>query len=53
MDDRAAERLNSDMAGRPVLVRGPSQILAKGMGGLNENGLINITRTRVISSRPK
>ena len=42
MDDRAAERLNSDLAGRPVLVRGTSQILARGMGGLNENGLINI-----------
>src|SRR4029077_12412860 len=33
---------NSDLAGRPVLVRGNSQILAKGMKGLNENGLINI-----------
>jgi hypothetical protein len=42
MDDRAAERLNSDLAGRPVLARGTSQILARGMGGLNENSLINI-----------
>jgi hypothetical protein len=42
MDDRGAERLNSDLAGRPVLVRGTSQILARGMGGLNENGVINI-----------
>jgi len=42
MDDRGAERFNSDLAGRPVLVRGTSQILARGMGGLNENGLINI-----------
>jgi hypothetical protein len=42
MDDRGAERFNSDMAGRPVVVRGSSQILARGMGGLNENGLINI-----------
>ena len=42
MDDRGAERFNSDLAGRPALVRGSSQILAKGMGGLNENGLINI-----------
>jgi hypothetical protein len=42
MDDRLAERFNSDIAGRPVLVRGTSQILARGMGGLNENGLINI-----------
>jgi arylsulfatase A-like enzyme len=42
MDDRGAERFNSDLAGRPVLVRGASQVLANGMGGLNENGLINI-----------
>jgi arylsulfatase len=42
MDDRQAERMNSDTAGRPLLVRGKSQVLANGMGGLNENGLINI-----------
>jgi hypothetical protein len=42
MDDRGAERFNPDLAGRPVLVRGKSQILARGMGGLNENGLVNI-----------
>jgi arylsulfatase A-like enzyme len=41
MDDRGAERFNPDLAGRPVLVRGQSQILAKGMGGLNENALVN------------
>jgi len=42
MDDRGAERFNADLAGRPVLVRGASQVLANGMGGLNENGLINV-----------
>jgi hypothetical protein len=42
LDDRGAERFNSDIAGRPVLVRGNSQILSRGMGGLNENGLINL-----------
>ncbi len=42
MDDRLAERFNTDLAGRPVLVRGTSQVLANGMGGLNENGLINL-----------
>ena len=42
MDDRGAERFNSDLAGRPVLVRGKAQILARGMGGLNENALLNI-----------
>ena len=42
MDDRGAERFNSDLAGRPVLVRGTAQILARGMGGLNENANINL-----------
>ena len=42
MDDRAAERVNSDFAGRPVLIRGTSQVLANGMGGLNENGIVNV-----------
>lgn len=42
MDDRGAERFNSDLAGRPVLARGPSQVLANGMGGLNENGILNL-----------
>ncbi len=42
MDDRGAERFNSDLAGRPALVRGNSQVLAAGMGGLNENGLVNV-----------
>ncbi len=42
MDDRVAERFNSDMAGRPVLIRGDSQVLANGMGGLNENAVLNI-----------
>ncbi|HKU81289.1 MAG TPA: arylsulfatase, partial [Candidatus Tumulicola sp.] len=42
MDDRVAERLNSDIAGRPALVSGTSQVLARGMGGLNENGVVNV-----------
>src|SRR6202034_4415215 len=42
MDDRMSERMNSDTAGRPVLISGTSQVLASGMGGLNENGLINV-----------
>ncbi len=42
MDDRGSERFNSDLAGRPVLVRGTSQVLANGMGGLNENGIVNV-----------
>ncbi|MGD0966903.1 MAG: arylsulfatase [Candidatus Aquilonibacter sp.] len=42
MDDRMMERMNSDTAGRPQFVRGKQQVLANGMGGLNENGLINV-----------
>ena len=42
LDDRSFERFNSDSAGRPVIVRGTSQVLANRMGGLNENGVINI-----------
>jgi len=42
MDDRTAERFNPDIAGRPLLIRGDSQVLAEGMGGLNESGIVNI-----------
>jgi arylsulfatase len=42
MDDRGAERFNADLAGRPVLVRGTAQILARGMGGLNEHAIIDL-----------
>ncbi|HVR45437.1 MAG TPA: arylsulfatase [Candidatus Binatia bacterium] len=42
LDDRTAERFNSDIAGRPLLIRGTSQVLANGMGGLNENGIVNV-----------
>ncbi|MBV8654861.1 MAG: sulfatase-like hydrolase/transferase, partial [Candidatus Eremiobacteraeota bacterium] len=42
MDDRGAERFNSDLAGRPVLIKGNTQVLAGGMGGLNENGIVNV-----------
>jgi hypothetical protein len=42
LDDRVAERLNPDLAGRPVLLRGNSQLLFGGMGRLSENSVINI-----------
>jgi arylsulfatase len=42
LDDRRAERFNSDMAGRPVLIKGNSQILFGNMGRLSENSVINI-----------
>jgi arylsulfatase A-like enzyme len=42
LDDRRIERFNSDLAGRPVLVKGNSQLLFAGAGRLTENALINI-----------
>ena len=42
LDDRRIERFNSDLAGRPVLVRGNSQILYGGMGRLSENSVLNL-----------
>jgi arylsulfatase A-like enzyme len=42
LDDRVAERLNPDLAGRPMLIRGNSQILFGGMGRLSENSIVSI-----------
>ena len=42
LDDRGAERFNSDLAGRPVLIRGNSQILFGGMGRLSENSVLTL-----------
>jgi arylsulfatase A-like enzyme len=42
MDDDVGRRLNSDLAGRPVLIKGKSQILFGGMGRLSENSVVNI-----------
>jgi arylsulfatase A-like enzyme len=42
LDDRRIERFNSDLAGRPVLVKGNSQILFGGMGRLSENSVLNV-----------
>ena len=42
LDDRRVERFNSDLAGRPVLITGNSQLLFSGMGRLSENAVINI-----------
>jgi arylsulfatase len=41
LDDRRVERVNSDLAGRPVLIKGKSQLLFSGMGRLNENVVLN------------
>ena len=42
LDDRRIERFNSDLAGRPQLISGKTQILFGGMGRLSENSVINI-----------
>ena len=42
LDDRRVERFNSDLAGRPTLIPGTSQLLFGGMGRLAENIVLNI-----------
>jgi len=42
LDDRRVERFNSDLAGRPTLVRENFQTLYEGMGRLSENSVINL-----------
>jgi Sulfatase len=42
IDDRLVERANPDMAGRPTLIRGDSQLFFAGMGRLSENSVVNI-----------
>jgi arylsulfatase len=42
LDDRKAERMNPDIAGRPAVVAGNTQLLFPGMRRLQENTVINI-----------
>jgi arylsulfatase len=42
LDDRRVERLDPDLAGRPQLVSGHSQLLYGGMGRLTEGSVINV-----------
>jgi arylsulfatase len=42
MDDRTAERLVPEMAGRPTLILGNSQLFFPGMGRLSENSVVSI-----------
>ena len=42
IDDRLMEKLNPDTAGRPVLIKGKTQILFGGMGHLSENCVLNL-----------
>jgi arylsulfatase A-like enzyme len=42
MDDRRIERFDPELAGRPTLIKGNSQLLFGGMGRLTENTVLNI-----------
>jgi arylsulfatase A-like enzyme len=42
LDDRTSERFNADLAGRPTLIRGSSQLFFSGMGRLSENSVVSI-----------
>jgi arylsulfatase A-like enzyme len=42
LDDRVAERILADIAGRPTLIRGNRQLLFGGMGRLSENSVVSI-----------
>ena len=42
LDDRRVERFNSDLAGRPVLIQGNSQLLFRGMKRLSEASVVNV-----------
>ena len=42
MDDDIARRMNPDVAGRPMLIKGNTQLLFAGMGRLSENCVLSI-----------
>src|SRR6202044_3437061 len=42
LDDNIGARMNSDLAGRPVLIKGKSQILFGNMGRLSENSVLKM-----------
>src|SRR5690606_12093203 len=42
LDDRMVEKMNPDTAGRPILVKGKTQLLFEGMGRLLENCVLSI-----------
>jgi arylsulfatase A-like enzyme len=48
LDDRRFERFNADLAGRPQLVKGSTQLLFAGMGRLSENSVI-VTKNKSLS----
>jgi len=42
LDDRAAERINPDIAGRPQLIKGDTQVFYAGMTRLSENSVLSV-----------
>jgi hypothetical protein len=42
LDDRTAERANADLAGRPQLIKGDTQVFYPGMTHLSENSVLSI-----------
>ena len=42
LDDRRVERFSPELAGRPSLITGTSQVLFRGMGRLSENSVLNV-----------
>jgi arylsulfatase A-like enzyme len=42
LDDRGAERLNAELAGRPQLIRGDTQVFYPGMSHLSENSVLSV-----------
>ncbi|SKB13996.1 AtsD protein [Planktothrix sp. PCC 11201] len=42
LDDRQVERIDPEIAGRPTLIQGNSQLFFTGMGRLSENSVVNI-----------
>jgi arylsulfatase len=42
LDDDLAKKMNPDLAGRPILIKGKTQLLFAGMGRLSENCVLNI-----------
>ena len=52
LDDRRVERFNPDMAGRPTLIHGRSQLLFEGMGRLTENVVLALkNKSHAISAQ--
>ena len=52
LDDRRFERFNPDLAGRPQLIHGRSQLLYEGMGRLSENSVVSVkNRSHAITAQ--